>query len=233
MQSYRERRTKSDYKNRGKSYSKDDNTGRVHKDTYRSRRSDRGNEDRNKSKSKSTSNSKPEQKQKPKRIPVDLKPSGILTKYLHLSDKSSISANDVKSKYTPPKDEIIPTPNNCRYHLFKYNEKTDEQIEIPLLNYKSFFIFGRNKEISDIVIDDDEDGDLVSKQHAVLQFRDLKNDGMARLYLLDMGSTNGSFLNDDKVELPTRRFIELKNNDVFKLGDYDSILEFMVIEDGE
>ncbi|KAG0678881.1 Smad nuclear-interacting protein 1 [Pichia californica] len=159
----------------------------------------------------------------PTPIPIDLRPSGILTKYIS-------NENIIKSKYIPPDDEIIPTFENCNIHLFKFNEETNKQIEIPIFNFKSYFIFGRDNEISDIIISDNEDGDLVSKQHAVLQFR-LKNDEkVVKCYLIDLGSTNGTFLNDDKTELPSKRFIELKNNDVFKLGDSESIIEFMIVE---
>lgn len=169
-----------------------------------------------------------------KPIPIDLRPSGILTKYLHLLPATSenIIITNSKSKYAPPEDEIIPTADNCNIHLFKYNEELDKQIEIPLYNYKSYFIFGRDAEISDIILSDEEDGDVVSKQHAVIQFRESKEDkSKVKCYLMDLGSTNGTFLNDDKVELPTKRYIELKNNDFFKLGDYDSIIEFMILED--
>lgn len=190
---------------------------------YSSRGSDRIEKQRNHDNYSFSSRRKP--------IPIDLRPSGILTKYLDTTTKSSsaISSNGIKSKYAPPKDEIIPTSDTCKFHLFKYNEKTDKQIEIPLFNFKSFFIFGRNSELSDIILSDEEDGDLLSKQHAVLQFKQLN--GIVKCYLIDIGSTNGTFLNDDKVELPKKRYIELKNNDVFKLGDYESIIEFMVIED--
>ena len=165
-------------------------------------------------------------------IPIDLRPSGVLTKYLHLSTGPNLGSHDARSKYAAPEDAVVPTRKNCAFHLFKYNEETDTQVEVPLLNYKSYFVFGRDAELADVLVADDEDGDLVSKQHAVLQFRKGgPENGNVRCYLMDIGSTNGTFLNDDKVELPTKRFIQLKNNDVFKLGDYDSVLEFMVIED--
>lgn len=168
-------------------------------------------------------------------IPIDLRPSGVLTKYLHLSAGQKVAPHDARAKYAPPEDAVVPTKENCAFHLFKYNEETDTQEEVPLLNYKSYFVFGRDAELADVVVADDEDGDLVSKQHAVLQFRrgrDATADAAGvRCYLMDIGSTNGTFLNDDKAELPTKRYVQLKNNDVFKLGDYDSVLEFMVLED--
>lgn len=168
-----------------------------------------------------------------KPIPIDLKPSGILTKYLHLTTdnvKPLIDA-DVRNKYSPPEDAVIPDSINCKIHIFKYNEDTNKQTEIPLYNFKSFFIIGRDEELSDITISkDNEDGDLVSKQHLVIQFRK-NNNGIVNCYILDLGSTNGTFLNDADDELPKKRFIQLKNKDVFRLGDPDSVLEFMVIED--
>lgn len=173
--------------------------------------------------------------EKVKPIPIDLKPSGILTRYLHLSNPgagSPIRESDARAKYAPPDDSIIPTAKNSNFHLFKYNEETKQQTEIPLFNYKSFFLIGRDAELADIVIQDDEDGDLVSKQHAVLQFRKSEK-GVVCCYLMDLGSTNGTFLNDSREELPTKRYIQLKNNDVFKFGDYESIVEFSVIMDGD
>lgn len=164
-------------------------------------------------------------------IPVDLTPSGVLTRYLHLSDVTkSLSESDTKSKYSPPDDEIVPTPENCHIHLFKYNERTDKQTEIPIYNFKSYYIIGRDKELADIVVSEEEDGYLVSKEHTVLQFRKSKL-GQVNCYIMDLKSTNGTFLNDSKEEIPSKRYIELKDKDFFKLGDYNSVLEFMVVHD--
>lgn len=210
------------------------------REKYRDRGRDRDSHERsNTQRSTSSSTSAPSP------IPIDLRPSGILTKYLHLSSgQNNLTPTDTRSKYAPPEDGIVPTRENCDFHLFKYNEETDKQVEVPLLNYKSFFVFGRDPELADIVLADEEDGDLVSKQHAVLQFRrspkgpntdhDVDGDGDGGnvcCYLMDLGSTNGTFLNDDKSELPKKRYIQLKGNDVFKLGDYDSVVEFMLLED--
>lgn len=168
-----------------------------------------------------------------KPIPIDLKPSGILTRYLHQTSNpvTNIGATDIRNKYSPPDDAVIPTSSNCHIHLFKYNRDTDKQVEIPLFNFKSYFIFGRDEELSDITIaKETEDGDLVSKQHAVLQFRK-GTDDTVKCFLLDLGSTNGIFLNESLEELPKKRFIQLKDRDYFCLGDPESVLEFMIIED--
>lgn len=167
-----------------------------------------------------------------KRLKVSLKPSGILTKYINTNQLDSEGNKIIlenKSKYSPPDDSFIPD-SSCKIHLFKYNEETKKQTEVPLINYKSFFILGRDNSSADIIISPQEDGDLISKQHAVLQFRKFSNNEV-KLYLLDLKSTNGTFLNNEKTELPTNRFIELKNKDTFRLGDYNSILEFILITD--
>lgn len=168
-----------------------------------------------------------------KPITIDLRPSGILTKYMHITENpsTSLKVNDIGNKYTPPEDEIVPDSMNCKIHLFKYNKETDQQVEIPVYSFKSYFVIGRDEELSDIVIStDNEDGGLVSKQHAVLQFKkDVNNN--ANCYLLDLKSTNGTFLNDADEELPSQRYIQMKNNDFFRLGDPDSVLEFMIIQD--
>lgn len=163
-------------------------------------------------------------------IPISLKPSGILTKYLH---QTSNTTTDTVNEYSPPDDAIIPTSSNCSFHLFKYNRDTDTQVEIPLYDFKSYFILGRDEEQCDItILKETEDGDLVSKQHAVLQFRKGNNDASSvKCFLLDLGSTNGTFLNESMDELPKKRFIQLKDKDYFCLGDPESVLEFMVIED--
>ena len=172
-----------------------------------------------------------------KPIPIDLKPSGILTKYLHLQQNpvgnDNAGLKESGSKYAPPDDAVVPTAQNCPFHLFKYNDDTKKQVEVPIFNFKSYFLFGRDSELCDIVIDKDtEDGDLVSKQHAVLQFKKSKKvPDRVDCFIMDMGSTNGTFLNDSDVELPSKRYIQLKNKDFIRFGDYDAVVEFMIVED--
>lgn len=71
-----------------------------------------------------------------------------------------------------------------------------------------------------------------SKQHAVLQFRHVvKKDefgekrGGVGLYLLDLESANGSFLNGERVE--GRRYVEVIHADVLRWGE--SSREYVVL----
>lgn len=62
-----------------------------------------------------------------------------------------------------------------------------------------------------------------SKQHAVLQFRHVvKKDewgekkGGVGLYVLDLDSANGTWLNGERVE--GRRYVEVRSKDVLRFG---------------
>lgn len=166
-------------------------------------------------------------------IPINLKPSGILTEYLdsssntdHISEKHTH-----QSKYFPPEDALIPTKLTCPFYLFSSNSKSDTPHEIKILNSKSYFIFGRDKNLSDIILDYDYDVDVVSKEHAVLQFRKNIKTGKIGLYLMDLDSTNGTFLNS--IEIPRNRYVELKTGDKFTLGSTKYVTEFTVFEDSK
>ncbi|QPG75491.1 hypothetical protein FOA43_002846 [Brettanomyces nanus] len=135
--------------------------------------------------------------------------------------------------YLPPPDQVLPS-KSMRYHLFKFDDKVGTENEVPLINGRSFLVVGRDPDLADIVIDiDTEDGGLVSKRHAVFQFRKPSSveDSSIKLYLLDLGSTNGTFLNGNNVELPKRRYIEMKGHDRLKFGDPESDTEFVIVEE--
>lgn len=160
-----------------------------------------------------------------KRLKVVMKPSGILnysaTKHLKGS---------AKSFYTEPEDAAVPDAK-FRYHLFKFIG--DKESEIPLITGSSYLTVGRDPKSVDITIDkNSEGGGLVSKIHAVLQFKRSKDDpSLINAFILDLNSTNGTFLNGSKVELPKKRYIQLKSQDRLKFGDFDSPIEFVLVED--
>ncbi|KAL8893398.1 MAG: hypothetical protein Q9207_008591, partial [Kuettlingeria erythrocarpa] len=63
-----------------------------------------------------------------------------------------------------------------------------------------------------------------SKQHAVLQFRHVvrkdewgEQVGGVRLYVLDLDSANGTWLNGERVE--GRRYVEVRSKDVLRFGE--------------
>jgi smad nuclear-interacting protein 1 len=116
--------------------------------------------------------------------------------------------------------------------------KGAEEVGAPLrLHRASAFLFGRDREVADVPVDHPS----CSKQHAVIQFRLVApragaDDGFvaaaarrARVlpYLLDLESTNGTFLNARQVE--PARYVELRAGDVLRFGE--STREFVLLFD--
>jgi len=87
------------------------------------------------------------------------------------------------------------------------------------IHRQSAYLIGRERGICDLPVDHPS----CSKQHAVLQYRlmDYKRDdgSMGRRvvpYIIDLGSANGTFLNNQKID--PERYYELRENDVIKFG---------------
>ncbi|CAD6190995.1 unnamed protein product [Caenorhabditis auriculariae] len=117
--------------------------------------------------------------------------------------------------------------NTFRGVVIKYNEPPEAKKPIAR---QSAYLIGRDRKIADLPVDHPS----CSKQHAVLQFRSMpftRPDGSkARRiipYIIDLGSGNGTFLNDDKID--PQRYVEIKEKDVLKFGF--STREFVVMKD--
>ena len=92
----------------------------------------------------------------------------------------------------------------------------------PLMVYrKSAFLFGKDPSVVDVLTAHP----TCSRQHAVLQFRmvqvadESEPRGFRRVvkpYLMDLQSTNGSFLNGTRVD--DSRYIELRPGDTLRFG---------------
>lgn len=76
------------------------------------------------------------------------------------------------------------------------------------IRQKAFNLVGRLEDISDIAIDNQ----TVSRKHAIIQGK--KDDHY--IYLYDLGSTHGTFVNKEK--LPARTFKKLNPFDSVKFG---------------
>ncbi|KAJ1720790.1 hypothetical protein LPJ53_004621 [Coemansia erecta] len=116
-----------------------------------------------------------------------------------LSGKLAAEANTVNGvvlKYTEPAEARRPK-DRWRIYVFK----DDKDIDMHHIDTASAYLFGRDRKVADIPIDHPS----CSSQHAVLQ-----------PYLIDLNSTNGSFLNGEKQ--PPQRFIELRSEDVIRFG---------------
>ena len=134
-----------------------------------------------------------------------------------LSGKLAAETNTYKGvvlKFSEPPEARLPT---IRWRLYVF--KGTEPLE-PLRIYKqSFFLCGRDRQVADIPTDHPS----CSKQHAVIQFRQIQTENdlgqpvlNVKPYVMDLDSTNGTFLNEKQIE--PRRFYELLEKDVLKFG---------------
>ncbi|KAL8220387.1 UNVERIFIED_CONTAM: hypothetical protein K2H54_044963 [Gekko kuhli] len=117
-------------------------------------------------------------------------------------------------KYTEPPEARIPKK---RWRLYPF--KNDEVLPVMYIHRQSAYLLGRHRRIADIPIDHPS----CSKQHAVFQYRLVeytRPDGTTgrkvKPYIIDLGSGNGTFLNNQRIE--PQRYYELKEKDVLKFG---------------
>jgi len=117
-------------------------------------------------------------------------------------------------KYSEPLEARKP---KRRWRLYVF--KGDQELPMYQIHRQSAYLIGRERGICDLPIDHPS----CSKQHAVLQYRliDYKRDDgtMGRRvlpYLIDLGSANGTFINNKRLE--SQRYYELRENDVIKFA---------------
>lgn len=147
--------------------------------------------------------------------------------------------NGVVIKYNEPAEARKP---KRKWRLYPF--KGDSDLPFIPIHRQSAYLFGRTRLIADIPIDHPS----CSKQHAVLQYRLIpykREDGTTgrrvRPYIIDLESSNGTFVNNQKVT--PRCYVELVEKDVIKFGyssreyvllheeskndddDYDDVLE--------
>ncbi|XP_067634709.1 uncharacterized protein [Eurosta solidaginis] len=122
--------------------------------------------------------------------------------------------NGVIIKYSEPPEARKP---KRRWRLYPFKGET----ALPTLHIhrQSCFLVGRDRKVADLAVDHPS----CSKQHAALQYRLVsfdREDGTqgkrVRLYLIDLESANGTFLNNKKIE--ARKYYELIEKDVIKFG---------------
>jgi len=145
--------------------------------------------------------------------------------------ESQATFKNVKLKWIEPSEATAPKK---KWHLFPF--KGDEALESIPIHRKSCYLFGRDRLVVDIVLDNPS----ASKQQAILQWRliDYVDDtGLKkkdiRPYIVDLKSTNGTFLlnrktkQKDKIE--DSRYYELKAGDVFSFGQ--STRDYVLMRD--
>ncbi|EEF39433.1 nuclear inhibitor of protein phosphatase-1, putative [Ricinus communis] len=136
-----------------------------------------------------------------------------------LSGKLAAETNRVRGVtllFNEPPEASKP---NIRWRLYVF--KAGEVLNEPLyIHRQSCYLFGRERRVADIPTDHPS----CSKQHAVIQFRRVEKeepDGtismQVRPYIMDLGSTNKTFINDNPIE--PQRYYELFEKDTIKFGN--------------
>lgn len=128
--------------------------------------------------------------------------------------KDTNTFNGVVVKYNEPPEARKPIK---RWRLYCF--KADQEIPFYPIHRQSAYLFGRDRLVADIPVEHPS----CSKQHAVLQYRIVeykRKDGsigrMIKPYIIDLGSTNGTFLNNKQIE--AQRYYELRERDLVKFG---------------
>ncbi|KAL3503467.1 hypothetical protein ACH5RR_037916 [Cinchona calisaya] len=104
-----------------------------------------------------------------------------------------------------------------RLYVFKAGEPLNEPLYV---HRQSCYLFGRERRVADIPTDHPS----CSKQHAILQYRQVEKENpdgtsskIVKPYIMDLGSTNGTFINDDRIE--PQKYYELFEKDTMKFGN--------------
>lgn len=135
------------------------------------------------------------------------------------SGKLAAETNKVRGVtllYNEPSEARKPTIR-WRLYIFKDGEPLNEPLYI---HRQSCYLFGRERRVADVPTDHPS----CSKQHAVIQYRLVEKLGLddsqsseIRPYLMDLGSTNCTFLNGERLE--PQRYYELFEKDTLKFGN--------------
>ncbi|KAK8638337.1 hypothetical protein V6N13_136770 [Hibiscus sabdariffa] len=136
-----------------------------------------------------------------------------------LSGKLAAETNRVRGVtllFNEPPDARKP---DIRWRLYVF--KAGEVLNEPLyIHRQSCYLFGRERRVVDVPTDHSS----CSKQHAVIQFRQVEKDQpdgtsikQVRPYIMDLGSTNKTFINDNPIE--PQCYYELIEKDTIKFGN--------------
>lgn len=156
---------------------------------------------------------------KSNKSPSDVKkePTEKVKPNFKLSGKLTEERNTYKGvviKYSEPPEARIPKK---RWRLYQF--KGDETLPTLYIHRQSAYLVGRDRAIADLPVDHPS----CSKQHAALQYRLMNYERpngsvgkQIRLYVIDLESANGTFINGNKIE--PKRYVELMEKDVLKFG---------------
>ena len=117
-------------------------------------------------------------------------------------------------KYNEPSEARKP---KRRWRLYGF--KGEEALPMLPIHRQSAYLLGRDRRVADIPVDHPS----CSKQHAVLQYRltefhrpDGSRGRKVRPYLIDLGSANGTYVNNQRID--AQHYVELMERDLIKFG---------------
>ena len=154
--------------------------------------------------------------------PNKIKANFSLSSALAADVQTGNSRQGVVLKFLEHLEARVP---NIRWRLYVFRKKDasttaaddDGLLDTYHISKQSSYLFGRERKVADVPVDHPS----LSKQHAVLQYRALPSSGegaklLCRPYLMDLESTNGTFVNG--VRLDPARYYELRRGDVITFG---------------
>lgn len=136
-------------------------------------------------------------------------------------------------KYAEPQEARRP---KRRWRLYPF--KGEEALQTLHIHRQSCYLIGRDKKVCELAVDHPS----CSKQHAALQYRLVpyeRKDGSTgkrvKPYIIDLGSANGTFLNNKPIE--PKKYYELFEKDMLKFGfssrEYVLLAEDSDVRDGD
>ena len=129
-----------------------------------------------------------------------------------LSGLLAAESNSVKGvalKYIEPRGEAKLPTQKWRLYCFKGKEECEEPYKI---SGQTKYLIGRDRAVVDIP----SDHPSCSKQHCVIQFRDVDDGEGAQPYAFDLGSTNGTFVNKKRID--ANAYVKLKAKDTLSFA---------------
>ena len=227
--SYSKDKYKYNSRDRNKKYKNDDIEEKSRKNIYDEEKYSHNTKDKKEEIIKINKWTEGEKKEEFKQIKVEkydknknITPSGILLKDLEVEYNKSMN-NKVSINYRPPNDSIMPSQNEI-WFLFKFAEDKKEAEETYKLIEKEFYLIGKDPRVCDIRIKQKN----ISRQHAVIQFRKIRKEKEWEIvpYLIDLNSTNGTYLNGDKID--NKKYYELRDKD--ELNKEKKKIDFLLMK---
>lgn len=128
--------------------------------------------------------------------------------------KETNSVNGTVLKYNEPADACMPK------HTYKlYIFEGDDIVDTVDLSQRRWHLMGRDKKVCHLLLE----GNSISKQHAVIQFRQISSRDKygdshvhVKPYIIDLESSYGTRLNAQ--DIPPSRYVELRSEDVLKFA---------------